>query len=232
MPMGPLRRLSVDNYLCLLKQAQMMHQFFSYCYSCMRDKRANEVRQLVHHNLHAEPRYEVTPHELRQSRLWTLLDGCSKLLSNAKEVQSRLVSTYNEDVRVPASVVICPLYSHDEVSKKGSLLVLMNALESASFLHKAGERHYRLGAFASNCHLVLFGDMLTDDMMACVKEHVISCLTDIGREEYVYVLNSAMERSTHLNGMLHVKMHNLVVIYWFFYGAFLQAFQAELLCFK
>jgi hypothetical protein len=70
--------------------------------------------------------------------------------------------------------------------------------------------------------------MLTDDMMVTVKEHVISRLTDIGKEEYVSILNQAMDRSTHLNGMLHVKMHNLVVIYCFFYGGFLQAIQAEL----
>jgi hypothetical protein len=70
--------------------------------------------------------------------------------------------------------------------------------------------------------------MLTDNMMATVKEHVISRLTDIGKEEYVAVLNKAMERSMHLNGMLHVKMHNLVVIYWFFSEGFLQAIQAEL----
>jgi hypothetical protein len=73
--------------------------------------------------------------------------------------------------------------------------------------------------------------MLTDDMMASVKEHVTSRLTDIGKEEYVSVLNNAMEHSTHLNGMLHVKMHNLVVIFWCFYSGFLQAIQAEL-CFK
>jgi hypothetical protein len=57
---------------------------------------------------------------------------------------------------------------------------------------------------------------------------VISRLTDIGKEEYVSVLDKAMQRSTHMNGMLHVKMHNLCVIFWFFYGGFLQAIQAEL----
>jgi hypothetical protein len=139
-----------------------------------------------------------------------------------------MVSTYNEDTGVPASVVICPLYPRDEVSKKGSLLVLTNALESAGFLVKATEWRYQLGPFARNRWLILYGDMLTDNMMVCVKEHVISRLTDLGKEEYVSILNEAMERSTHLNGMLHVKMHNLVVIYWFFYGGFLQAFQAEL----
>jgi hypothetical protein len=81
---------------------------------------------------------------------------------------------------------------------------------------------------AMNGRLILFGYMLTDDMMASVKEHIISRLTDLGKEEYVSIRNQAMECSTHLNGMLHVKMHNLVVIYWFFYGAFLQAIQAEL----
>jgi hypothetical protein len=138
------------------------------------------------------------------------------------------VKTYNEDTGPPALVVICPLYPRDEVSKKGSLLVLTNALESAGFLQKQGDRHFRLGAAAKNRRLILFGDMLTDDMMATVKEHAISRLTDIGKEEYVSVLNNSMERSTHLNGMLHVKMHNLVVVYSFFYGGFLQAIQAEL----
>jgi hypothetical protein len=45
--------------------------------------------------------------------------------------------------------------------------------------------------------------MLTNDMMASMKEHIISQLTNIGKEGYVSVLNLAMERSTHLNGMLH-----------------------------
>jgi hypothetical protein len=81
---------------------------------------------------------------------------------------------------------------------------------------------------AMNRRLILFGDMLTGDMMASVKEHIILRLTDHGKEEFVSILNQAMKRLTHLNGMLHVKMHNLVVIYWFFYGAFLQAIQAEL----
>ncbi len=77
--------------------------------------------------------------------------------------------------------------------------MLTNALESAGILCKEGDRHYRLGSFAWNRRLILFGDMLTD-MMASVKEHVISCLTDIGKEEYVSVLKNAMERSTHLLG--------------------------------
>ena len=183
---------------------------------------------MVDCDLHAQLQYEVTPLELRYSRFWRLLDRSVKALSNSKDFQLWMVSTYNEDVSVPASVVIFPLYPHDKVSKKGSLLILTNALESTGFLYKAGDRHYRLGSFASNCRLILFGDMLTDDMMACVKERVISRLSNIGREEYVSVLNNAMEQSTHLNGMLHVKMHNLVVIYWIFYGAFLQAFQAKL----
>jgi hypothetical protein len=68
-------------------------------------------------------------------------------------------------------------------------------------------------------------------MMASVKEHIILRLTDIGKEEYISVLDHAMNHSTHLNGMLHIKMHNFVVIYLLFYGGFLQAMQAEL-CFK
>jgi hypothetical protein len=69
--------------------------------------------------------------------------------------------------------------------------VLTNALESAGILCKQGDRNYRLGSFAMNRRLILFGDMLTDDMMASVKEHVLSRLTDIGKEEYVSVLNNA-----------------------------------------
>jgi hypothetical protein len=75
------------------------------------------------------------------------------------------------------------------------------------------------------------GYVTSHNMMVMVKEHMISHLTDIvGKEEYVSVLNNAIERSTHLNG-IHVKMHNLVVIYSFFYGGFLHAIQMEL-CFK
>jgi hypothetical protein len=136
----------------------------------MRDARAKEVRQLVNDDLHADPRYEVTATELRHYRLWTLLDSCTIPLSNAKDVQSRMVSTYNEDTVIPSSVVICPLYSCDEISKKGSLLVLTNALESAGILKKVGDRHWGLGTLARNRRLILFGDMLMDDMMATVKE--------------------------------------------------------------
>jgi hypothetical protein len=149
------------------------------------------------------------------------------LLANAKYVQTWMVTTYNEDTGVPSLVVICPLYPHDEVSKKGLLLVLTNTLESAGILKKVlGNHHWGMGTLAQNRHSILFGNMLTDAMMATVKEHVISHLTKLGKEEYVSILNQAMNWPTHLNGMLHVKMHNLCVIYWFFYGGFLQAIQA------
>ena len=38
-PTEPLRSLSVDDYFGLLKRAQMMQKFFSFCYRCMCDKR-------------------------------------------------------------------------------------------------------------------------------------------------------------------------------------------------
>jgi hypothetical protein len=56
-----------------------------------------------------------------------------------------------------------------------------------------------LGAFAFNRHLILFGDMLTDDMMASVKEDIISWLTYLGKEEYVSILDKAMKRSLEWN---------------------------------
>jgi hypothetical protein len=83
--------------------------------------------------------------------LLSMLDSCEKSLANAKDVQARMVKTYNEDSGSPAMVIICPLYPRDEVSKKGLLLVLTNALESAGFLHKQGERRFRLGTSAMNC---------------------------------------------------------------------------------
>jgi hypothetical protein len=227
-PVEALRPLSVNSYWSILKRAQSVRIFSKFRWRSMRDARAKEVRQLMQQDLHQDPRYEVTTLELRHCQLWSMLDSCAEKLNNAKDIQTRMVKTYNEHSGTPALVVICPLYPRDEVSKKGSLLVLTNALQSAGFLHKEGERHFRLGAGANNRRLILFGDMLTDDMMATVKEHVISRLTDIGKEEYVSVLDKAMQRSTHMNGMLHVKMHNLSVIFWFFYGGFLQAIQAEL----
>jgi hypothetical protein len=54
----------------------------------MRDARAKEVRQLMCHELHLDSRYEVTAQELRISKLWTLLDACSKPLALAKDVQA------------------------------------------------------------------------------------------------------------------------------------------------
>jgi hypothetical protein len=229
--MGPLeskRSLSVDAYWSILKRSQLLDVFSQFRWRSMRNARAKEVRQLVHHDLHRNESYAVSSKELRHNHLWSLLDSCSQPLKNARSLQARMMATYNEDSREPSSVVICPLYPRDEVSKKGSLLVLTNALQQAGFLHKSGDRHFKLGPFAFNRRLILFGDMLTDDMMASVKEHVISRLTYLGKEEYVSILNNAMIRSTHLNGMLHVKMHNLCVIFWFFYGGFLQALQAEL----
>jgi hypothetical protein len=174
------------------------------------------VSHLLEHDLHLQPRFEVTAKETQYSQLCILLNACSQPLANAKDVQAGMVKTYNKDTGTPALMVICPMYPRDEVSKKGSLLVLTNALESAGFLHKEGERRFRLGKLANNCRLILFGDTLTDDMMPSVKEHVILQLTDIGKAEYVSILDGAMNQSTHLNGMLHVKMHNLVVIYSLF----------------
>jgi hypothetical protein len=139
--MGPretLRRLSVDEYWSLLKCAQLLRVFSQFCWRLLRDKRAKEVQQLVQHDLHEELQYKVTQQELRHLRLCELLNGCSVSLNNAQDFETRMVSTYNEDAGVPASVIICPLYPRNEISKKGSLLVLTNALESAWFLHKAG----------------------------------------------------------------------------------------------
>jgi hypothetical protein len=74
----------------------------------------------VHHDLHEESQYEVTPQELWHfSRLWELLDGCSNLLSNAKDLESCMVLTYNQGTGIPASIIICALYPRNEVSKKG-----------------------------------------------------------------------------------------------------------------
>jgi hypothetical protein len=68
---------------------------------------------------------------------------------------------YNEDTGIPLVMEICPLYPRDEVSNKGLLLVVTNALESAGFLHKQGDRRFQLGTFGRNCRLILFSDMLT-----------------------------------------------------------------------
>jgi hypothetical protein len=140
----------------------------------MRDARRKDIRQLVHHNLHRDESYAASSTELRHNHLWSLLDACSQPLKDARSLQARMIKTYNEDSRDPSSVVICPLHPRDEVSKKGSLLVLTNGLQQAGFLHKSGDRHFKLGPFAFNRRIILFGDMLMDDMMASVKEHVIS----------------------------------------------------------
>jgi hypothetical protein len=129
----------VDDYWKILQRAQVLCVFSHFRWRTMRSQRAKEVRELVDVDLQDDPRYDVTEKEMNDHRLWSLLNSCAKPLATAKDVQTRMVRTYNEDTGIPSLVIICPLYPRNEVSKKGSLLVLTNALESAGILMKVGD---------------------------------------------------------------------------------------------
>jgi hypothetical protein len=131
----------VDEYSTLLKWAQLLHVFSQFQWRAIRSQRAKEVRQLVEVDLQEDPRYDVTAKEMNNHRLWALVNSCAKPLATAKDLQTRMVRTYNEDTGIQSLVIICPLYPRNEVSKKGSLLVLTNALESLSILKEVGNQH-------------------------------------------------------------------------------------------
>jgi hypothetical protein len=99
----------------------------------MQEQRKSVSRSIM---IGIDASYEVPSKELCHNQLWSLLDACSQPLKNAKNLQSRMMKAYNEDSGDPSAIVICPLYPHGKVSKKGSLLVLTNALQQAGFLHE------------------------------------------------------------------------------------------------
>jgi hypothetical protein len=202
----------VDDYWKILKQAQVLRVFSNFRWRAMRSQRAKKVRQLVEVDLQDNPRYDVTEKEMNDFRLWASLNSCAKLLVTAKDAQTRMVRTYNEDTGIPLLVIICPLYPRDEISKKGSLLVLTNALEDpmeteeeqrAALNKLSTVKKYKINPMALKDidaeGRALLGDGLRD---ACLKQRA-------DRQKFVAQIHEAVD---HFKSAAAIRRENLGII--------------------
>jgi hypothetical protein len=225
--------LSVEDYWELVCRSQLLSELGSFKYQCERDSammdvvallKSGDMERLVDNDVI----YGVTALERRQALLYELLSMCANPLRKAAGFQKRMIRLMNEDTNEVSELILSPLYPRDEVSKKGSLLVNSRMLQLVGLVKSTTERDITLGDFVSSRITFQYGDVLTDDMMHGLRHLVLSRLTDLGKQDYVEQLLSAMDQLVKQHNSLHEQMHMLCAIFSWYYPGFLQAIQAEI----
>ena len=213
-----MEKLCPRKYVGLLKSSLRMMEFFRYCKQYIK-------RHPVADDAISEDDADEDPLLSFFRQLEKLMKDSPRLHTNCRNFQKDCLQYWNKAYDAPTKFIWMPICPRDEMKTDEFMLAMVHIFCSLGLIKEEADGSYSRVTNSSRRVVFQFGDALTVQKWYNLSPHIVSKITEIGKEDYVAMMMDAYDRFVICHDYLHENIHRLQVVFTLFYGGFIQVAQ-------